>query len=118
VKFTERRDASSEMLSARWHQRIRPMKSLVAEQFTREFGPPSRETVKVKSWSISSSADAVLQLDGPAREDAAYVWLPYPGDGSSVPDLALEYPAEAGRHSSTYPGRGLGRGEPALKITV
>jgi hypothetical protein len=52
------------------------------------------------------------------RDDAAYVWLPYPGEGQRVPENALEYPGEAGRHSGTYPAAGLKRGEPALKLTI
>jgi hypothetical protein len=57
-------------------------------------------------------------MDQPNREDAAYVWLPYPDDGQAVPEIALEYPGEAGRHSGTYPVPGLRRGEPALKLTI
>jgi 5-methylcytosine-specific restriction endonuclease McrA len=94
------------------------MKSLVVDRLTKEFGVPSREVVKVKSWSLSSTIGIVLQMDQPNREDAAYVWLPYPGDSETVPEIALEYPGEAGRHSGTYPVPGLKRGEPALKLTI
>jgi hypothetical protein len=94
------------------------MKLAVADRFTREFGPPSREVVKVKSWNVTHNVGAVLQVDQPARENAAYVWLPYPGEGQPVPEIALEYPGEAGRHSGTYPAAGLKRGEPALKLTI
>jgi hypothetical protein len=94
------------------------MKSVVVDRLTKEFGVPSREVVKVKSWDLSSTMGIVLQMDQPNREDAAYVWLPYPGDGQTVPDIALEYPGEAGRHSGTYPVPGLKRGEPALKLTI
>lgn len=94
------------------------MKHEVAMRFTKEFGDPSREVVKVKSWGLSNGVGVVLQMDQPNRENAAYVWLPYPGDGQAVPEIALEYPGEAGRHSSTYPAVGLKRGEPALKLTI
>lgn len=57
-------------------------------------------------------------MDQPTRENDAYVWLPHPGDGQAVPEIALEYPGEAGRHSGTYPATGLERGRPALKITI
>ena len=58
-------------------------------------------------------------MDQPVRADAdAYVWLPYPHEGQSVPEIAIEYPGEAGRHSGTYPAAGLKRGEPALKLTI
>jgi hypothetical protein len=44
--------------------------------------------------------------------------MAYPDDGQTVPEIALEYPGEAGRHSGTYPVPGLRRGEPALKLTI
>jgi 5-methylcytosine-specific restriction endonuclease McrA len=94
------------------------MKSDVTDRFTKEFGPPSRKVVKVTSWDLANKTGVVVQLDQPNRENAAYVWLPYPGDGQPVPDEALEYPGEAGRHSGTYATAGLKRGEPALKLTI
>jgi hypothetical protein len=66
------------------------MKSVVVGRLTKEFGAPSREVVKVKSWDLSGTMGLVLQMDQPNREDAAYVWLPYPGDGQTVPEIALE----------------------------
>jgi 5-methylcytosine-specific restriction endonuclease McrA len=94
------------------------MKIEVAERFVKEFGKPVRDVVKVKSWDLSPDVGVVLQMDQPNRENAAYVWLPYPGDGQTVPEMALEYPGEAGRHSGTYPAAGLKRGEPAQKVTI
>jgi hypothetical protein len=94
------------------------MKSAVVERLTKEFGAPSREKVKVKSWDLPNQIGVVAQIDQPTREDAAYVWLPYPVEGQPVPENALEYPGEAGRHSGTYPAAGLKRGEPALKLTI
>jgi hypothetical protein len=94
------------------------MKSVVVDRLIGEFGTPSREVVKVKSWDLSNTMEIVLQMDQPNREDAAYVWLPYPDDSQTVPEIALEYPGEAGRHSGTYPVSGLRRGEPALKLTI
>jgi len=94
------------------------MKSRAVELFCKEFGPPSRETVKVKAWDIRRDLGVVVQVDQPNKEQAAYVWLPYPPDNYTVPEIALEYPGEAGRHSNTYPSPGLGRGLPALKLIV
>ena len=94
------------------------MKLAVTDRFEREFGPPSRETLKVKAWNVTSTIGVVLQIDQPNREDAAYVWLPYPGEGQAIPEMALEYPGEAGRHSGTYATAGLKRGEPTLKLTI
>jgi hypothetical protein len=94
------------------------MKNEVIDLFKTEFGPPSREVVKAKSWDLRNDVGVVVQMDGPTRENAAYVWLPYPGDGQRVPEIAIEYPGEAGRHSGTYPAAGLKRGEPALKLTI
>lgn len=94
------------------------MKSAVVERLTKEFGAPLRDKVKVKSWNLPNQVGVVVQVDQPMGEDAAYLWLPYPGDGQPVHENALEYPAEAGRHSGTYPAAGLKRGEPALKLTI
>ncbi len=94
------------------------MKSAVVERLTKEFGAPSRDVAKVKSWDLPNDVGVVAQLDQPTRDGAAYVWLPYPAEGQRMPESALEYPGEAGRHSGTYPAAGLKRGEPALKLTI
>lgn len=94
------------------------MKSEVTSQLTEILGSPSRETAKVKSWTVTSSVGLVLQLDQPSGDSAAVVWLPYPRDGQSIPEIAIEYPGEAGRHSGTYATPGLRKGQPALKLTV
>lgn len=69
------------------------------------------------AWE-TGSIGFVLQIDSPNREDAAYIWLPYPRDGQTVPEIALEYAGESGRHSGTYASSRLNRGEPALKLIV
>jgi len=86
--------------------------------FSAEFGSPSRSTVKVLAWNIRHELGAVIQIDQPNREQGAYIWLPYPPEGQLIPEIALEYPGEAGRHSNTYASPGLGRGLPALKLYV
>lgn len=91
---------------------------LVLEQFEREFGAPTRRTAKVFEWAVSSNLSAVIQLDQPASGEAALVWLPYPPDDGLVPEGALEYPAEAGRHSNTYAAAGLKKGLPAIRLTI
>ncbi len=92
--------------------------SRAIEVLTESFGAPSRKTVKVIEWIARHDLGVVLQIDQPVREQGAFIWLPYPPDGQPIPDIALEYPSEAGRHSNTYPSPGLGRGEPALKLVV
>lgn len=94
------------------------MRSRVVEAFHREFGATSRETSKIKAWDLRSGLGVVVQIDQPNREQAAYVWTPYPPDNQPVPEIALEYPGEAGRHSNTYPSPGLGRGLPVLKLVI
>lgn len=94
------------------------VRSQVVERFGREFGAPSRSVVKVRAWEIGRDLGVVVQMDQPNKEHAAFVWLPYPEPGQPVPEIALEYPAESGRHSGTYASPGLGRGEPALKLTI
>ncbi|MFT3809680.1 MAG: HNH endonuclease signature motif containing protein [Micropepsaceae bacterium] len=94
------------------------MRQLVLDRLVREFGEPDRAVVKVKSWSIGERYGIVLQVDQPASDQYALVWLPYPSDGRSVPENALEYPGEAGRHSGTYPVPGLAKGEPAIRLRV
>jgi hypothetical protein len=93
-------------------------KKQVVERFKKEFGDASRTTAKVTSWDVGAELGVVVQTDQPNRKEAAYIWLPYPPDGQPVPDLALEYPGEAGRHSNTYASPGLGRGKPALKLVL
>lgn len=93
-------------------------KERVVDRFNGEYGTASRTTAKVTAWDVGPELGVVVQTDQPNREEAAYVWLPYPPDGQSVPELALEYPGEAGRHSNTYASPGLGRGKPALKLVL
>jgi hypothetical protein len=95
-----------------------PLMSRAAEVLTKELGSPSRETVKVIAWNARPDLGVVLQIDQPNREQGAFIWVPYPPDGQPVPEIALEYPGESGRHSNTYPSPGLGRGFPALKLAV
>jgi hypothetical protein len=54
------------------------MKSQVVERFNREFGNVSRSTMKVKAWKIRDDFGIVVQIDSPIRDQAAFVWLPYP----------------------------------------
>ncbi|MAT49764.1 MAG: HNH endonuclease [Porticoccaceae bacterium] len=93
-------------------------KNQVIERITKEFGSPSRETVKVTAWDVGDNLGVVVQTDQPNKGDQAFVWLPYPPDSESLPEIALEYAAESGRHSNTYPSPGLERGRPALKLIV
>lgn len=93
-------------------------KNQVIERITKEFGSPARETVKVTAWNVAEYFGVVVQTDQPNKEDHAFVWLPYPPDSESLPEIALEYAAESGRHSNTYPSPGLERGRPALKLIV
>lgn len=92
--------------------------SRAVDVFTEEFGTPVRKRVKVIAWNARQDLGVVLQIDQPSREQGAYIWLPYPPDGQPIPEIALEYPGEAGRHSGTYASPGLGRGLPALKLFV
>jgi hypothetical protein len=93
------------------------MREAAARRLEEEFGAPSRDVVKVKAWEVSAIG-IVLQVDQPNREDAAYLWLPYPQEGHQIPEIALEYAGESGRHSGTYASSGLHRGEPALKLII
>lgn len=93
------------------------LKSKVIERFSNEFGRPSRVTVKVTAFDLGGIG-MVVQTDQPNREDAAFVWLPYPPDGEPVPEMALEYAAESGRHSGTYASCGLEKDKPALKLIL
>lgn len=95
-----------------------PLMSRAVDVLTKEFGSPSRGTVKVIAWNVRPDLGVVLQIDQPSREQGAFIWVPYPADGQPVPEIALEYPGEAGRHSNTYPSPGLERGFPALKLAV
>lgn len=88
------------------------------ETFQTEFGEPARKTVKVIAWNLRNDLGVVVQIDQPNKEQGALVWLPYPADGQTIPEIALEYPGEAGRHSNTYPSPGLKRGMPALRLFV
>lgn len=92
-------------------------KDQVIERFHQVFGNPDRITVKVTAFNVAGLG-VVVQTDQPNREDAAFVWLPYPPDDQPVPEIALEYAGDSGRHSGTYPSAGLEKGQPALKLIL
>lgn len=73
--------------------------------------------MKVTAFNIMGLG-VVVQTDQPNREDAAFVWLPYPPDDQPVPEIALEYAGDSGRHSGTYASAGLEKGRPALKLML
>jgi hypothetical protein len=93
-------------------------KNRVIARIRSEFGPPARTISKVTAFDIGPTLGVVVQTDQPNKEDAAYLWLPYPPDNQSVPEIALEYAGESGRHSNTYASPGLERGKPALKLIL
>jgi hypothetical protein len=93
-------------------------KSRVIHRIGQEFGAPTRTTAKVTAFDVGATLGVVVQTDQPNKEDAAFMWLPYPPDGQLVPEVALEYAAESGRHSNTYASPGLERGKPALKLIL
>lgn len=95
-----------------------PMMIETLQFLSDEFNAPTRDRVKIKAWSLLPTMSVVLQVDQPNRENAAYLWVPYPSDGQAVPEIATEYPGEAGRHSGAYSTPGLRRGEPALRLTI
>jgi len=94
------------------------LRERVIEDLTREFGLPTRTTVKVVAFDLTPELSVVVQLDAPKGGEKANVWLPYPRDGEAVPEIALEYAGESGRHSGTYASAGLRRGQPALKLLL
>lgn len=92
-------------------------KNQVIARLHKEFGAPDRITVKVTAFNVSGLG-IVIQTDQPNREDAAFVWLPYPSGDQQVPEIALEYAGESGRHSGTHASAGLEKGQPALKLIL
>jgi hypothetical protein len=89
------------------------------DAFGREFGPPSRKTAKVVAWDVRSDLGVVVQIDYfPMPHRGALVWVPHRNDGPIVPATAKDYPAHVGRHSNTYPSPGLGKGFPAVRLSV
>jgi hypothetical protein len=94
------------------------LKDKAIERIGALLGPPVRVRKKVTAFALNPDVGIVVQTDAPNKEDAAFVWLPYPQDGESVPEMALEYAAESGRHSGTYASAGLERNKPALKLIL
>ena len=95
-----------------------PMIEKAVSLLVENYGSPTRLTKKVAAWDIRPDLGLVIEINAPRRAEVANIWLPNPSDGSPVPEIALEYPDEAGRHSNTYPSPGLKKGNPALKIIV
>jgi len=90
----------------------------ILERINEVFGCPIRETAKVFAWDIQNRFGVVVQVDQPRDGSYGIVWLPYPAESSSVPEIAMEYAGESGRHSNTYASLGLKKGLPALKLRI
>lgn len=97
---------------------VNPMISRTVEVFNQEFGAIDRDTAKVAAWKVRPDLGVVVEVDTPRQGQIANVWVPYPPEGQTVPEIALEYPGEAGRHSNTYASPGLSKGLPALKLRI
>lgn len=94
------------------------LREQVMVELSRVFGTPERITRKIVSWSLAEHFGVAMQLDIPTDGSRALVWIPYPESAESVPEIATEYPGEAGRHSNTYPTPGLSRGLPVIRLNV
>ncbi len=87
-------------------------------QIIEVFGEHIRKTKKVIAWQLRSDLEMVVQTDAPQNEEHMIIWLPYYFKTDLIPTNYIEYEAEQGRHSNTYPSVGLERGKPALKLIV
>ncbi|MFH0287497.1 hypothetical protein ACGRSR_07550 [Vibrio owensii] len=95
------------------------MKNQTIEAFTARLGSPTRETKKALAWNITSGYGVVVQIDQPQSGEHALVWLPYNSD--ALEQLVMEktlYPEDKGRHSNTYAGPGLSKGEKAIRVKL
>ena len=87
---------------------------------TEKLGQPHRAVKKVSAWSLNSNVDIVLETNYEATNSAslANFWLPEmymdKCDGLNV----VHYPEGKGRHSNTYPAKGLERGKAAIKVKL
>lgn len=85
---------------------------------TDQYGEPTRVRKKVAAWNVTAHLGVVVQLDSPSYGKDVHVWLPHFTHAKTMPQNALPYPADKGRHSGTYASPELQKGKPALRVTV
>ncbi len=83
-----------------------------------QYGEPVRVRKKVAAWNVTAHFGVVVQLDSPQFGKDVHVWIPYFTHAKTLPQNTLPYPADKGRHSGTYASPELGKGKPALRVTV
>jgi HNH endonuclease len=95
------------------------MKTTLVNELKKRFGEPTRITKKVIAWDhLRPQFGVVVEINQPAARNRANLWAPYPEGKGLMPEFALEYAGESGRHSNTYAAEGLKRGLPALKLII
>lgn len=92
----------------------------IEKMLTEKLGQPNRAVKKVSAWSLNSNSDIVLETNYDTTNSAslANLWLPAlhasKCDGLNI----VNYPEGKGRHSNTYPAKGLERDKAAIKVKL
>lgn len=92
----------------------------IEKTFNKKLGLPSRSVKKVSAWSLNSNADLVLETNYETVNQGmkANVWVPVEYKSRLSKFNIVDYPEGKGRHSNTYPSKGLERDKGALKIVL
>ena len=81
-------------------------------------GAPTRVCKKVSAWEINSNAEIVLETNYENEAVQACVWLPIEFKTRTLGPNLILYPEGKGRHSNTYPSKGLEKGKAAIKLKL
>jgi hypothetical protein len=96
------------------------LNSQIEKMLIERLGQPTRAVKKVSAWSLNSNTDVVLETNYEVTDSGslANLWLPAVHlnkcDGLNV----AQYPEGKGRHSNTYPSKGLERDKAAIKVKL
>lgn len=85
-----------------------------------KLGMPTRSVKKVSAWTLTTNSDLVLETnyDLNTRSADANVWVPVEYKNRLSRFTVIDYPEGKGRHSNTYPSKGLERDKGAIKVKL
>ena len=92
----------------------------IEKMLIEKLGQPTRAVKKVSAWSINSNADVVLETNYDAIDTGslANLWLPVMYSNKCDSLNVVQYPEGKGRHSNTYPSKGLERDKAVIKVKL
>ena len=92
----------------------------IEKKLIEKLGHPVRNVKKVSAWPLNSNNDVVVETNYETRDTGSHasIWLPAQYLNKCNGFNVVQYPEGKGRHSNTYPSKGLERDKAAIKVKL